>query len=407
MVVEDHRDLYVTHSKMPRFVVGDELGNLKVLRVSSENNVALTAIYQKKSSSVEALAVGSQSSGTKTNIAGFSDGSALVYSLKDDDSFDVLSEWKESRSKESKFIGLSLSPTAAFTCTSNGALRMTPIFSGNRDDSQPSSSQLASLPTRLTDWRLSPNGEAFAYGGDEVDLSVWNTELAFQHKPENDTSVSTKTTKKRKRGDELFLAETWRAKNVPNDSLGLRQPIRISSVTFLSSSLASQHLLTGTLSGDVRRYDTRASRRPVAIWGGIGKIGGVKLVKEGLNENGVFVSDHGCNLFSLDLRTGGIVYGYKGISGAITAIAPSPSIMMSTSLDRYARAHSVIPPLSSRDRKGEILQKLYLTGVPTAAVWDHTFPGGATAANEESAEEEDDVWDKMVHVGDDDPLNIK
>lgn len=66
MVGEGLRDLYVTHSKMPRFVVGDELGNLKVLRVSSENNVALTAIYQKKSSSVEALAVGSQSTGTKT-----------------------------------------------------------------------------------------------------------------------------------------------------------------------------------------------------------------------------------------------------------------------------------------------------------------------------------------------------
>lgn len=88
---------------------------------------------------------------------------------------------------------------------------MTPIFSGYRDNSQPSSSQRASLPTRLSDWRLSPNGEAFAYGGDEVDLSVWNTELAFQHKP---TGVSTENTKKRKRGDELFPAETWRAKNV-------------------------------------------------------------------------------------------------------------------------------------------------------------------------------------------------
>jgi hypothetical protein len=46
------------------------------------------------------------------NIAGFSDGSALVYSLKDDDSLDVLSEWKEPRLKETKFIGLSLSSTS-------------------------------------------------------------------------------------------------------------------------------------------------------------------------------------------------------------------------------------------------------------------------------------------------------
>lgn len=66
MIAEGHRDLYVTHLKMPRFVIGDELGNLKVLRVSSENNVALTAVYQKKTSSVEALAVGSEPTGTKT-----------------------------------------------------------------------------------------------------------------------------------------------------------------------------------------------------------------------------------------------------------------------------------------------------------------------------------------------------
>lgn len=73
---------------------------------------------------------------------------------------------------------------------------------------------------------------------------------------------------------------------MPNDFLGLRQPIRISSLTYLSSpsSATHHHILTGTQLGDVRRYDTRAARRPVADWKGVGKVGGVKVVEKGLAE---------------------------------------------------------------------------------------------------------------------------
>lgn len=73
---------------------------------------------------------------------------------------------------------------------------------------------------------------------------------------------------------------------VPNDNLGLRQPVHITSLTYLSdSSSASQHnLLTGTQLGEVRRYDTRSARRPVSQWKGIGKMGGVKRVEKGFAE---------------------------------------------------------------------------------------------------------------------------
>lgn len=118
---------------------------------------------------------------------------------------------------------------------------------------------------------------------------------------------------------------------MPNDNLGLRQPVHITSLTYLQPSSSHYHLLTGTELGDVRRYDTRA-RRPVADWKGIGKIGGVKKVEKGFAEqwvfpnishwaqiliyyaifSEVFVSDKGCNLFALDLRNGAILCGYKG-----------------------------------------------------------------------------------------------
>lgn len=64
------------------------------------------------------------------------------------------------------------------------------------------------LPMRLCDWRLSPNADGFAYGGEEVDLSVWDAERAFA------TSVQGAQEKKRKRGDTLLPGELWRAKNV-------------------------------------------------------------------------------------------------------------------------------------------------------------------------------------------------
>jgi hypothetical protein len=68
---------------------------------------------------------------------------------------------------------------------------------------------------RLCEWRLAPDNATFSYGGDEVELSVWDLETAFapkqqppQPQPESPGS------KKRKRASELLPGELWRAKNV-------------------------------------------------------------------------------------------------------------------------------------------------------------------------------------------------
>ena len=42
--------------------------------------------------------------------------------------------------------------------------------------------------------------------------------------------------------------------------------------------------MTGTQFGDLRRYDTKAGRRPISNWAGIAKVGGVKLIEKGLAE---------------------------------------------------------------------------------------------------------------------------
>ncbi|ESK96927.1 hypothetical protein Moror_6505 [Moniliophthora roreri MCA 2997] len=287
-----------------------------------------------------------------------------------------------------RYVGLSATNQTIFSCTSNGALRI--ITAEDNSDQK-----TTSLPTRLCDWRLSKSHETFAYGGDEVDLSVWSTEKAFS------TETEPTTGQKRKR-DALFPGEVWRAKNVPNDHLGLRKPIRITSLSYVRS-LESQFLV-GTQLGSMRRYDTRAARRPVADWNDVARVGGVKAIECGLNEHEAFVSDGGSNLFSLDLRNGRISYAYKGISGAVTSIAPSTSVMATVAQDRFIRIHSVHPPPmevgKQQKQKDEVLDKIYAKIMPTVIVWDQCTVKESSRTFH-ADEDYEDVWNGMEEIGDD------
>ncbi|KAJ6502599.1 hypothetical protein C8R45DRAFT_1092425 [Mycena sanguinolenta] len=373
---------------MPLFLTGDQLGNIKSLSVQGTPDVpSQLALLHTAKSSVAALSIAPTASTSKSVAAAYADGSVTAFTLQDNQ-LEVLEQWKESRFKpDQNFVGLQVTDRGVFSCTSNGALRLVP---STTEEKQPS---LGSLPTRLGAWRLDSDQTTFAYGGDEVELSVWNTEKAFEHESPSDSSST-----KRKR-DALFPGEIWRAKNVQNDGLGLRQPVRITSLTYLSTPT---NLLTGTQFGDLRHYDTRAARRPVSNWNGIGK-GGIKVVEKGLANHEVFVSDHGSNLFALDLRNGRVIYSYKGLSGAVTSMAPSPSLLVSTALDRYCRIHTSFPPApeagQSQDNKGQVVEKVFMTSIPTVVAWDGVE--SRTSVPELGAEDDDDnVWNDMENVED-------
>lgn len=148
-----------------------------------------------------------------------------MHSLSDKDDLKLVQrcQWNENRLKPGQsFVGLAVSEGCVcvmpisrsrltrtgysnrriYSCTSNGALRLT-----KAEELQHS---LAALPMRLRCWRLSPDGESFVYGGDEVEISLWDAQRTF-NSPTNPTQA---TSEKRKRGSELLPAETWRAKNV-------------------------------------------------------------------------------------------------------------------------------------------------------------------------------------------------
>ncbi|KAG6889308.1 hypothetical protein C0995_001964 [Termitomyces sp. Mi166 len=229
----------------------------------------------------------------------------------------------------------------------------------------------------------------FAYGGDEVDVSVWDTERAFTLQPSSES-------KKRKR-DTLFPALYRVDPQVQNDNLGLRQPLRITSLTYLAPSSVSHHLAAGTGLGNVHRYDTRASKRPVSDWK-IAKVGGIRSIEKGMSEHEIFASDHGSNLYSLDLRNGRIAYGYQGISGAVTSLAPSPTLLASTALDRFVRIHSTFPLTQQigqqQEQKGQILVNVFMKCTPTVIVWDNVIGQEITAPMEDG-----DVWETLETTG--------
>ncbi|KAG9318437.1 hypothetical protein JVU11DRAFT_528 [Chiua virens] len=213
------------------------------------------------------------------------------------------------------------------------------------------------------------------------------------------TSVASPNGKKRKRAEDLFPGEIWRAKNVANDYLGLRQPVHNTCLTYMSCAPTQTQILAGTHFGDLRRYDTRSGRRPVSDLKGVGKVGGVKSLEKGLSEHEVFVSDQGTNLFAIDVRAGKVVYGYKGISGAVNSLAIAPSLLASVSLDRFTRIHSTFPPAAEgkqQEDRGTVLEKIYMTTVPTVVIWGQ---GAVDNSRTIADQDEGDIWEKMKQVG--------
>ncbi|KAG6832373.1 hypothetical protein H0H92_002641 [Tricholoma furcatifolium] len=375
-----------------RFLLGDELGNIKSVSYSPDvqEDVKTTTktLWTGSSDAVQALAVDNTCS-KKLLAAGLSTGAAFVFRLgSNEEPLEEVCHWKETRLKDGqKYIGLEVSEKGVFSCTSNGALRLSSL--GCEGSLAPG---LSSLPTRLQAWRMSSRHDTFTYGGDEVDVSVWDTNRAFTSHP-----VSESEGKKRKR-DALFPGELWRAKNVQNDNLGLRQPLRITCLTYLSPSTTSHHLAAGTELGNIRRYDTRAARRPVSDWK-VAKVGGIRAIERGMNDkliHEIFTSDYGSNLYALDLRNGKIIYGYHGISGAVTSIAPSPSILASTAQDRFVRIHSTFAPpqevSKQQEQRGQILDKVFMKSIPTVIIWDHS----ETRRQDVAAIDDDDVWETMI-----------
>ncbi|KIJ44106.1 hypothetical protein M422DRAFT_228749 [Sphaerobolus stellatus SS14] len=333
-------------------------------------------------------------------VVAHADGSASIFECPtEDDSSKLVQEWKESRfSSENKYVGLAFTPNNdVISCTDGGHLRL--IY--REEGGETKAPLTTAIPKRLCEWVLSDDGASFAYGGDEVEVSVWDTSRAF----DSSRNVLPPQTGGKRKNMDLIEGEVWRARNVANDFLNLRQPVHNTSLTFLSTSGTKgpgHHILAGSRLGSVRRYDTRAARRPVADWKDIAKVGGVKTVQRGNREHEAFVSDHGSNLSALDLRTGRIMYTYSGLAGSIASIAPTSSafqtpLLASSSLDRFFRLHT-----APSSQKGAVLIKEWIKSTAQCVVWDGDMSSSKDAPKEdEDTDSDEDVWNGIPNVEDD------
>jgi ribosome biogenesis protein NSA1 len=79
-------------------------------------------------------------------------------------------------------------------------------------------------------------------------------------------------------------------------------------------------------------------------------------------------------------------------------MALSPNFLASVSLDRYARIHSTCPlpydPRHRQEKKGEVIDKIFVHDLPSVVVWDGRDDSTATA-KEQADKGDEDIWNAM------------
>ncbi|ESO88034.1 hypothetical protein LOTGIDRAFT_234800 [Lottia gigantea] len=169
------------------------------------------------------------------------------------------------------------------------------------------------------------NENLIAAGGDENDLKIWD--LQNLQKP-------------------IFMA-----KNVRNDWLNLRVPVKVLGAQFVPNS---QEIVTCTGYHQVRLYDPRTpQRRPVVDM----SFDEYPLMAIGIchtQSDQVVVGNTQGKTALLDFRKGRVVHKYKGFAGSVRSIQchPTMPLVVTCGLDRFVRIHHIV----SR----ELMHKFYL-----------------------------------------------
>lgn len=139
--------------------------------------------------------------------------------------------------------------------------------------------------------------------------------------------------------------QTFSSKNVPNDFLQLEVPVWDTDLVFLGDEL---NLATCSRYGYIRRYDTRAQRRPVVEWSNAKEqisYSCLAVVSATASDSGgmIYAGTTSGIIRAFDQRKmNKIVHTYKGFTGTISDIgidAETGRYLYSASLDRYVRVH--------------------------------------------------------------------
>jgi hypothetical protein len=241
----------------------------------------------------------------------------------------------------------------------------------------------------------------FATGGKDMDLHIWDVREVVKQLQLQEPSPAK-------------LQPIWRAKNMKHDALDLKVPVWITAISFITmeQSHASEEVVVakhkphprqstattdgqgdasifpeamkvvvGTAHHHIKVYDTSRTRRPV-LFAKVGEypvraMSWIPASPQHPAGEALF-SDTTGNLTSVDLVTGDVSGGYRGLAGAATAVAAGTDkpMVVSAGLDRYVRVFE-------REGKRRCIQKVYIKQRAASVVLDEHYqiPVAGTTAH--------------------------
>ena len=175
----------------------------------------------------------------------------------------------------------------------------------------------------------------------------------------------------------------FKAKNVPNDDLGLRVDMYDTCAVEMKSN--DRLVYVGTAFGDVRGYDKRAQPRPIMNKKySKGKINKVILNNE---DKCIVLCDNRGYCAMIDIRKNGVVKNFRGNSGSVKDIidVPERNCVVTGGFDRFVRFYDY---KSGEDKAVYIKNKV--TKVCLAEVGEIEKENEEDEEDEEGSEIDDD-----------------
>lgn len=194
-------------------------------------------------------------------------------------------------------VGLSHVDGRAVSCSDDGVVQVSSLNGKVGDAATFDVSGAVSAVDRRDD--------VVAVGGREHELSLWDLD-----------------TQERR----------WRARNVVNDKLDMRRPVWVGAARFLTDAT----LVVGTRYKQVRVYDVRAKRRPVADVDDVTEHAVRQLIN--LGPDAVLLGDVAGDVITFDLKKMRMRNRYAGPAGSVRALAKHPHndmLFAAAGLDRH------------------------------------------------------------------------
>ncbi|KAJ2749336.1 Ribosome biogenesis protein nsa1 (NOP7-associated protein 1) [Coemansia pectinata] len=268
-----------------------------------------------------------------------------------------------------RYVGIGATDSHFITATNMGEVR----YQSYDEQSDVAATllrlQIDACKMRVHDKRAS----VFAIGGREQELTVWDAETA--------KSAGSSTEFSKPSGAPIF-----KSKNVCHDFLDMRVPVWITDMQFIGDNTTNPTIAISTGYKQIRIYDAKAKQRPVHDW---------EVSKHPINhilvshaKPELFFADNEGNLQKMDLRTGRIIGGYKGIAGAVKAISLSEdgTKVAAAGLDRFLRVYEA-------DGMHRMLHRAYIKQRVSQVVWDWEHRD----VNQEEIDQRDadSIWESM------------